>query len=433
MRKFFTSLLVMCSLLLGLVSCGVEAFDVDSVNKQTILVFMPWTGGSSDTGLTYYLRNNLDSISQGIIDNKGLSNSRLMVFFSESAGNSKLYEFQYDATQRTVNRIEVKAYQGNSYNTAEGFAEILNEVRQRAEALNYSLIIGAHGCGWTYADDWTNYPSRAKGSLDSGTAESPVKEESKPTNMTPTTFSFGDNPNLPLTRFFGSVNLDGYKMDVTTLSEGIRQSGMKMQYILFDACYMGNAEVAYELKDVTNYLIASSSEIMARGIPYRTIWRSLNTSTPSYSSIVNSVVNFYKNSNSPYCNLAAIDCRQMDALAAVMKKINNTCTLALSVPLDSIQPLDGFRPALSYDLKVYVDSLHPNAILKDEFTNQLGKTVKIAAHTDKAITSLFVSRGETFDVKSYCGLSISDPSQHPVAIKSREKTSWWRATHESKE
>ena len=128
MRKFFGSFLMMCSLLLGLVSCSDEAFDVDSVNKQTILVFMPWTGSSSGTGLTYYLRNNLDSISQGIIDSKGLSNSRLMVFFSESAGSSKLYEFQYDATQRTVNRIEVKAYQGNSYNTADGFADILNQV-----------------------------------------------------------------------------------------------------------------------------------------------------------------------------------------------------------------------------------------------------------------------------------------------------------------
>ena len=89
MRKFFGSFLMMCSLLLGLVSCSDEAFDVDSVNKQTILVFMPWTGSSSGTGLTYYLRNNLDSISQGIIESKGLSNSRLMVFFSESAGSSK--------------------------------------------------------------------------------------------------------------------------------------------------------------------------------------------------------------------------------------------------------------------------------------------------------------------------------------------------------
>ena len=247
----------------------------------------------------------------------------------------------------------------------------------------------------------------------------------------PTTFSFGDDPNLPLTRFFGSVKLDGYKMDVTTLAEGIRQSGMKMQYILFDACYMGNAEVAYELKDVTYYLIASSSEIMGRGIPYRSIWRSLNSSKQAVLASSVSVLNrFLKSSDTPYCNLAAIDCRQIDALAEVMKKINKTCSLNANVPLDSIQPLDGFKPSLSYDLKVCVDSLHPNAILKDEFTHQLSKTVKVTAHTDKAITSLFVSSGELFNVKSYCGLSISDPSQHPVAIKGRERTAK-ASTHES--
>ncbi len=48
------------------------------------------------------------------------------------------------------------------YTTAEGFADILNEVKRRAEALNYSLIIGAHGCGWTYSSDWVKYPYMAR-------------------------------------------------------------------------------------------------------------------------------------------------------------------------------------------------------------------------------------------------------------------------------
>lgn len=433
MRKFFTYLSLTFCLLLGLTSCSDEAFDVDSVNKQTILVFMPWTGDNSNTGLTHYLKNNLDSIRRGIIDNKGLNNTRVMVFFSENASSSKLYDFQYDASQRTVNPVEVKTYEGNSYNSAEGFASILDDVRQQAEALNYSLIIGAHGCGWTYASDWTNYPNNAKlypGFDGISTQEKPSTQTSDAIPDVDTPFSFGENLNAPLTRFFGSVSLSTAKMDIETLAEGIRLSGLKMQYILFDACYMGNVEVAYELKDVTNYMIASSSEILASGIPYHSIWRSLNSSAPSYSSIVSGVVNYYKNTKSPYCNLAAIDCRQIDALAAVMKKINQSSSLDASISLESLQPLDGFRPSLSYDLNVYVDSLHPNAILKDEFTNQLRKTVKSSANTDYAITSLYYRNGETFEVKNYCGLSISDPSQHPVAIKGREKTGWWRATHE---
>ena len=127
--------------------------------------------------------------------------------------------------------------------------------------------------------------------------------------------------------------------------------------------------------------------------------------------------------------MAAIDCRQMDNLAQVMKEINSKYTLSSSVPLDSIQPLDGFSPNLFYDMSVYIDSLVPSGYLKDKYTSQMKLTIKAAAHTEQAYTALKSYRGATFKVKNYCGLSISDPSQHSVAIKGREKTGWWKATH----
>ena len=46
---------------------------------------------------------------------------------------------------------------------------------------------------------------------------------------------------------------------------------MSMNYILFDDCYMSTVEVAYDLREVTNYLIASTSEMMAYGMPYHKI------------------------------------------------------------------------------------------------------------------------------------------------------------------
>ena len=193
---------------------------------------------------------------------------------------------------------------------------------------------------------------------------------------------------------------------------------------------MGNVETAYELKDVTNFMISSSSEIMGAGVPYKTIWSYLNSSAPNYSGFVNGVVNFYKNSSNPYCNMAAIDCRQMDNLAQVMKEINSKYTLSSSVPLDSIQSLDGFSPNLFYDMSVYVDSLVPSGSLKDKFNSQMKLTIKAAAHTEQACEMISNPySGSIFQVKNYCGLSISDPSQHSVAIKGREKTGWWKATH----
>ena len=414
-KKLFTLFICMISLAMTFTGCSEEAFDTDSVNKQTILAFYPWTGGKSSTELLGYLQNNIDSICDGIIDRKGLNNSRVLVFLSDKYNHSTLYDLQYNATTKSVDRVPLKEYEGASYASAEGIADILNEVKTQASALNYALIVGVHGCGWTYASDWSRYPYYARPSV------------TRPRDNNFSGIQFGPDPNAPLTRFFGSVSLAENAMDISTLAEGIRESGLKMQYILFDACYMSNIETAYELKDVTNYMIASGSEIMAAGLPYRSMWSYLNSSTPNYSSIVSTSVNFYKNSSAPFCNLAAIDCRQVEKLAGVMKDINAEYQLSASVSLDSIQHLDGFRPNLFYDLETYVDSLHPSGYLLDQFKSQLKLTIKASDHTDEAYTCIYSS--DSFKIKNYCGITISDPSQHSVAIKGREKTGWWKATH----
>lgn len=425
-KKLFTLLIVGILTVCSLTSCSDEAFDVESVNKQTILVFFPWTGSINNPGLYADLQNNVDSICAGIEAKKGLNNTRVLLFMSQNYQKSHLIDLEYDGSKKKVIKDTLKTYQGADYTTAEGFASILNEVKQDAEALNYALIIGAHGCGWTYATDWVNYPYLSRPNAGSnGTKEmGGTQEESNFSGI-----HFEGNGHYPGTRFFGSVSLADNAIDLSTLAEGIKMSGIKMQYILFDACYMGNVETAYELKDVTNYMIASSSEIMEYGLPYKSLWGYLCSATPSYSSIVSNSISFYKTTDVPYLNLAAIDCRQMDKLAEVMKEINSKYTLDSSVPLDSIQPLDGFSPHLFYDLGTYVDSLCPSGYLKDQFTSQLKLTVKAAQSTDNAYTALETASKNTIKVKNYSGLTISDPSLHSVAIKGREKTGWWKATH----
>lgn len=419
MKKFFTLLICMFSLLLSFTSCSDEAFDVDSVNKQTIFAFFPWT-----SNLTTSLRANVDSISAGIIAKKGLNNTRVLVFFSKSLNSSTLYDLQYDESQKTVTPVAVKEYEGQPYHSADGLASIINDVKEQAEALNYAMIIGCHGSGWTYADDWVNYPYFAR--PNNGSASTWQTPYSSSENFSG--IQFGEDPEHPVTRFFGNVNIKDAAIDLNTLVEAIEKSNTKMQYIIFDACYMGNVETAYELRNVTNYFIASSSEVMSTGYPYKTIWSSINGTTPNYSNIVSSTVNFYaKQEKDPCCNLAAIDCRQLDKLASIMKEINSQYKLSSTVPLDSIVPLDGFTPHLYYDLEAYVDSLKPAGYLKDQFTTQLKATVKAAQTTEILYTA--AKKPNHFTIKSYSGLSISDPSTHSVAIKGKEKTAWWKATH----
>ena len=403
MKKILGFIFAVLLTWVGLTSCSDEAIDVNEVNQQTLLIFLPWTGGDSSNGLYDEFSVNLDSINKGIIAQKGASNRRVLAFVSKPKdsgygyGKSYLYELKYNATTRQVDYILLDTYEGNSYNSAAGITAILNEVKQKAEALNYAMLIGAHGCGWTNSDDWTSYPNNAK------------RKAFK-------------------TRFFGSVTGDDtYKINVSTLAQGIEGSGIKMQYIAFDACYMANVETAYELRNATNILLASTCETLASGWPYASVWSYLSSGTPNYSSIVSTYISHFKNSSTPYGQLAAIDCRQLDGLASIMKDINAKYQMDESTA-ETIQKLDGFRPTLYYDLGNYVDCLVPTGYLKEQFKNQLKKVVKSAQSTDLYISDLYKDE-QIGEINSFSGIAISDPSQNPAALRGKEKTAWWKATH----
>ena len=70
----------------------------------------------------------------------------------------------------------------------------------------------------------------------------------------------------------------------------------------------------------------------------------------------------------------------MDKLAAIMKELNSKYTITTE-RLAGVQTEDGYTPNLYYDLGNYVDSLKPNASMKDQFATQLKATVKAAQST----------------------------------------------------
>ncbi len=407
MKKTIFSAILIALFSMIAISCNEESVEVDSVNQQTILVFMPWSGSESDIGLYNHFLVNLDSIESAIVKRNGLNKTRLLVFISESGQSSKLYEVKYEKNRCTHQPI--KTYSGTEYTTAEGIAGIVNDAKNAAEALNYALIVGCHGVGWTYLSDWENYPYRTKGNALRVKQNSPAGSP------------------YERTRFYGSVDDKRYATDIETLSEGLQLSGTHMQYILFDDCYMANAEVAYELRNVTNFLVGSTSEIMAMGMPYATMWKSLNTQTPKYSEMVTAFHEFYSNYRTPCGTIAAIDCRQMESLAAVMKQINEHFTLP-EAELENLQILDGFDETIFFDLGDYVAKLCTDPYLYEKFTAQLAKTVVSKANTEQ-IYSYIYGLPTYIDVKTFSGLTISDPSRNTVAQKGKERTAWWKATH----
>lgn len=400
MKKYLSLFLVALTAIAFSACTDDDTQTVENTNVQTILVYMPWTGSETSNGLYRYFRENLDSIEHAIIKQKGMKNYRLLVYLSSSTTEASLYEVIY-ANQTCTHQV-IKNYSDANKGTPTEITDLISTVKTEAPALNYSMIVGSHGTGWTQKEDWQQYPYRIK------RHHNPAKRYAE-------------------TRFFGSVADMNYAINIGTLAEAIANSHTKMQYILFDDCYMANVETAYALKDVTNFLVGSTSEVLIKGMPYASTWQYMATGTPNYASIVSTFYDYYNNYTIASGTLSAIDCRQMDALADCMKEINQTTVLDESLR-DKIQVLDGFQAPIFFDMMSYVENLQPKTSLLSRFQNVYNKAIRATKSTTSLYSYLY-DAPVYITVDTNSGLTISDPSLHTVAMKGKEHTAWWLATH----
>lgn len=188
-----------------------------------------------------------------------------------------------------------------------------------ASAKTYSLIVGCHGMGWLPV------------------AQSKARAATKPRYH-------WEYSHTPLTRFFGGLTAE-YQTEVTTLAKSLSNCGLKMEYILFDDCYMSSLEAAYDLRHVTRHLIACPTEIMVYGMPYSHIGEYLLAENPDYSAICQTFYQFYSSYTYPYGTIAVTDCSRLDELALLMKDIHSRYSLDDSQTA-SIQRMDGYSPVI---------------------------------------------------------------------------------------
>ena len=344
---------------------------------------MPYTGYSSIYGC---LLKNLDDMEQAIVKEKSLGNSQILVFISESIKTSHLVKIGY--SKGKCRRDTLNTYTSYDYTTPDGIASLLTSVKQMAPADNYSMIIGCHGEGWM------------------------------------------PKPKSTQTRYFGGTAIP---IDISNFNEGIKNAGMKMNFILFDDCYMSGIEVAYQLREAANYLIASTSEMMGYGMPYHLILKYMLADNPNYEALCEDFTKFYITYKSgiqpmPYGTIAVTDLSQTETMATFMKTVNNTHTFDID-KIDEVQDLDveHFDPTVYFDFGSYLRVLCGNdANTYAEGTKLLDKLVPYKGTTGMIYSG---AGNKSLKLKEYSGLTISDPSINSSAIKTKKQTAWWNATH----
>lgn len=241
-----------------------------------------------------------------------LSNPTLMSFYTDGRGNVNNQPVLSgdNLTFEAVCQIaQKKEYTMNSQIATDPavMKEVFTDMQIVAPSDSYGLILGSHASGWMKGN---SVQSKA----------------------------FGDD--------------DGYNIDIPDLAGVLKNSfSEKLDFVLFDACMMGTAEVGYELKEVTSYCIASVMETPALGFPYKQVFSYLYSENIDYSAVCHEFISFNKVNNA-WGTCAVMNCSQMENLAnAVKAKLSEWKDALSSVSMQNVQQYGvGSYRYFSYDV-----------------------------------------------------------------------------------
>lgn len=403
--------------LLVLVGCDDKNTYVEQIApEQTLLMYFPWSGNSQgNTGLTSHFETNISDMEE-VLRYRQPDGCRVLVFMENRVGvalEGKLFELV--GGDGNVAQTIHKTYQQLDMTTAEGIATVLKDLQVVAPAPRYAMSIGCHGMAWIPSE-------RLK-----------AKQQVQPLLAQPREKEYWEYEGVHQTRWFGGMDAE-FQTEISTLAQAIDRAGIKMEYILFDDCYMSSVEVAYELRNVADYLIGSTSEIMAEGFPYFEMGACM-LGDVDYEGICESFYQYYMEDGSMPCGTVAVTvCAELERLADVMKRINAVSTELPKAVREDLQVLDGYSPTRFYDMGDYVRHYCADEALLAEFESQLEKAVP-AAYRRHTPTFFSMSGGNIQDrpgetlIETFSGITTSDPSVASAVIGAREDTAWWKATH----
>lgn len=203
--------------------------------KETQRIIIAYLAG--DNSLSSEIEQKIAALTVGFLS-ADYSQNRLFIYYDRKHVSPQLLEISADTeTPRQI----LKTYTTQNSASAEVMKQVLNDILKNYSASSYGLILFSHGSAW----------------LPAGGLEEPYKGEN---------LEKGDIDSSR--RSTRSVCTDGEsEMELTDFAAALPLPGnKKWDFILFEGCYMGSVEVAYELKDKTEAIIASPTEIVSPGM-----------------------------------------------------------------------------------------------------------------------------------------------------------------------
>lgn len=203
-----------------------EGGEVWQPAKRTVMVYM-----SAENSLSGNAQSDLKEMMRGVKSISKYDNLIVFVDRASSRENPFIIRLQNDDQQPadTIRKYDTDFYASDP----DKMKEVLLWIMTNYPADDYGLVLWGHGNGWVIMND----------SVSSNRAVAVDNGENRP-------------------------NDNGRWMNIPSLRMALSALPHPFKFIFADCCNMQNVEVAYELKDVTEYYIASPAGIPGEGAPY---------------------------------------------------------------------------------------------------------------------------------------------------------------------
>lgn len=386
-------------------ACNVEELPEESTARadMTVCAYLV-----ADNNLDGFLLTNVETMVKGLV--QMTEESHLLVYWDgyssiQAQDGPVLLSFRTDG-HGTVNgspvtdlsgqdeilqlgRI-VKTYPEQNSATLTVMGQVVEDMAGMVDTERIGFIAGSHGSAWT--GSIYGHPTRSFGQDGTGT----------------------DNT-----------------ITVEDMASALAHSGRKFDFIILDACMMGTAEVCYDMKDVTDWLMVSAVDIPAAGLPYQDIMGDLYKGTEDgYVLAAEKYIAYYellkKEGNRVWGTMSVVDCREMDALAvAVKEQLAVHEEDVISMDVGSLQQY-GLNPYAKGFIHVSVDMAEAmryvnGGTLPEYFSAQLDRTIRYAGYVED--TDDFHIDGD-----NYCGLGMYIPvPDRPMWNSFFKRTAWYKA------
>ncbi|RIY38152.1 hypothetical protein CKY20_00985 [Capnocytophaga canis] len=261
--RFYIKTLVALLQVFVLVGCNKdEITGLTSLQKdKALFVYM-----IADNDLDFYATANINEMEAFIAENpdKGSIYAYIDRAKNRKTAHPLLYQISADTTAQINSKI-LKVYPEKDSSNEVVFKEVLNEVITLTTTKNEKirgLVLWSHGSAWL-----------PKSSLLASNRATAVK-------------SFGVDQTATEDTAINS------EMDIRKLAKSL--VNYHFDFLLFDACFMASIEVFYELKNSFDYIIASPTEVLATGFPYKDILIDMLENTVNYNNISKKYVSHFK-------------------------------------------------------------------------------------------------------------------------------------------